>query len=373
MKFRLILCSFLMLLLLGCGHVKEFGAKLNSHSMAKLKRLPVEAGELKPQVLFEPSAPSEYESTRVSRQFKADVNRLLVWMKLGRGNTFPVQEPPPTKGPLDRGSKLVKLKRFSELEARGPFNLTIKPTTSRQHIRIKGPKATLRHLSAQVVDSRLVLAIDTDDFLPGHADVVIETDELDYLAYEGEGDIKMQGVNSKSVIMDISTTGNVIVDGEKIGLKKLKLSGKGNIVLNGVSSKSLTIESSGEDQVALTGVACLKKLSFSGKSRISIYWIDSPELKIIGSGTGFVRLAGHVGVLETETYNHATIDAKFLRAKRTFVKSFNASTVHLRSTTEQNVLALNNSNIYYYNPSKLNGRFMADTGSVFDNLAFDRY
>lgn len=335
--------------------------------------MPLEENETEAQVIFEPGKHIEAPHYALQRQMKEDLNRFLVWLHLGDGHTFHVDEPPPIPSPIQKGGKRMKLRRFTELEVIGPFNVKIRPTGGRQHISIKGPKQTLQHLSAVIQDNRLKLEIDEDAKVFDNAEVLLETDALDYLVMKGDNNLDMRGLNPKNFYVDLATTGNVLIEGKKIGLRKLELDGSANIIFRGVSSKALTIESNRADKVAIEGVARLTKLFYGDKSRISVFWVDSPELQIIGSGVGFVRLAGHVSVLEARTYNHATLDAKYLRASKSFVKSYNASNVHLQTIKEQNVLASNGSNVYYYNPSKLRSGFMSESGNVFDNLAFNRY
>lgn len=126
----------------------------------------------------------------------------------------------------------------------------------------------------------------------------------------------------------------------------------------------LSLNICGNPKVSINGNVRLCKLVAGGNAEISLYWINSDDLYLRAMNKARVCLAGTVGTLEAYTFQSAWINARYLRAKRAFVKSYNSSRIDVRVVCSLNALASQNSGIYYYQDPKFQAPYMQCAGSV---------
>lgn len=376
---RLCVASLLTVTLASCATLQEFadryGEPVHRPGRMHYGRLDVAPTDIDTaQVIMQPSylSQAEYWSLAHTR-FTQDRQGLASWLRTGQYDERYPQGPraPHQRLPKNAYSN-IKLRPFNQIEVNGPINVTVRPSKGPRKISVSGPRRTVRNMFAMVKNGRLILELRAGEFLPGMAEVKVDVNEVNYISFVGNGDLHMRYVRAPLLNAYLATSGHVKIDGHKIGLRKLALNGSGQIELSGISSKRLHIDSAGSDRVAITGVASLQELFFGGTTRLSMYWINSPHLTVHGDGQGYAKLAGHTDLLEAETYNYAKLDTKFLRAHRSFVKTYHVSEAHLQSVHDQNTLALDKSNIYFYNRSKFRNDNMADNGAVLDYMAMTR-
>ena len=128
----------------------------------------------------------------------------------------------------------------------------------------------------------------------------------------------------------------------------------------------MEIDTGNKAWVQLRGEAKLSSLKFTGDGFLSMYWVDSPYLKVSGKGKGKVEIAGKVGTLEANLYDHAYFNGQYLRSKKAYVKTYNHARADINVLETQNTLASGESDIFFFDTPKYVTNNMSKAGAVLD-------
>lgn len=255
-----------------------------------------------------------------------------------------------------------KVHGFSALVVDGLFNLKLK-NSKHYRLVLKGRSDDLKTVTTKVKDNTLYIKRLAGTNLP--IDATLYSPKLTSITFNSEG--QLHAPHYKTALLNLySDEGGTIYLNGKVGLKHLNIHGNAHVNIRGVSSNNLTINMEEKPHVSLTGIANLRHLDFSGDGFLNAYWLDSTELDIKGSGKAQVKLAGIARILNIELHDAAQIDARYLRARNAYVKTFDESIARVAVTRSQNTLASDHSTIYYYNEPSFQATHMAENGAVLD-------
>lgn len=258
-----------------------------------------------------------------------------------------------------------KVARFSEINVQGDINLTIKRGKTFS-LALKGDANAVRYVKTN--SHQGILSIETTKYhqkYPHKISATVVTPVLNKLVYHGSGDIFAKNFSSSVLDISIETDGDVFLKG-KMGARDLRLKGRGSISLNGVSSRNLAINMAGKPRVNLRGMANLRQLHAKGDGSLNFFWVDSPYLDIKAYDKSFISLAGKVGTLHAILHDKAQLDGRYLRINKSMVKTFDNSIARIQVIKSQSSVAMDDSNIYYYNHPAFKSTYMAHNGAVLD-------
>ena len=103
----------------------------------------------------------------------------------------------------------------------------------------------------------------------------------------------------------------------------------------------------------------------------SLSWVKTPTLIVRGSNKAFIQLAGIANKLDVELWDFSQLNARYLRARRAFVKTHDNSVAKISTTSHQHLLATDASDIRQYNLPAMKTDFMAMEGAILDMRAFN--
>lgn len=147
-------------------------------------------------------------------------------------------------------------------------------------------------------------------------------------------------------------------------LTHIKLRNGAQIIANDLRSKNLVLDSDSPGSMTLRGNVNVKKIVQRGPGCINAEWIDSDELQIIASGGGTIKLAGTANMLNIRAVEHATIDAKYLRAQKAFIQTGDVAKVETTVIDSLSGFASDHSNIYYFKTPVHLARHTTHSGTV---------
>jgi len=142
--------------------------------------------------------------------------------------------------------------------------------------------------------------------------------------------------------------------------------GFGRINMQGLSSRYpiFCMNIQGAPKVNINGDLRLQKLIVGGQSQVSIYWVNSCDFSLVARDNASVCVGGIATTFEAFTCQCARINAKYLRTKRVFAKSYGCSRMDVRASCALNALASDGSAIYFYQNPRFQAPFMQRAGSV---------
>lgn len=261
-------------------------------------------------------------------------------------------------------SRTIKLRSFNKIDIHAPVDVEIIANTTNHDIRMIGDEEAINKVSIKESASTLKVGIKDWQQIKHHLVIVIRASRLYDLKYEGNGDLTAIGLNSAILNVHTKTPGKVKLSGPRVGLHMLTLDGTGPIDITGIKADNLTIYAKGANHVTMRGEANVRAINFCGVGHTDLYWADSPYLHVIGSDDATFDIAGSADLLEVKLTDNAHFNARYLRVKRVFVKTYNNAVAEIQTTDSQNTLAKDESNIYFYKNAKFHGDFMGNSGSV---------
>ena len=265
--------------------------------------------------------------------------------------------------------KDIQVPAFTRVVIHGKLNVNVHTGYSQAKVLLHGDPRDLAPMKVQVVNG--VLHVTEPKKYPrfGGVQVDINTRYLNAFEYHGAGVVTATGLRSHLLDLVIDNKGRTIVSGYRLGLRSLYVSGGGYTEVSGINSPSLQLKIAGGSQVKLSGMANLTKLNLKdkkGNGRVSFYWVKSDTLIVRGGGKSYIQLAGVVNKLDLELWNEARFNGRYLRVDRAFVKTHHKSVAEMSAVKRQHTLAMDTSDIHFYNLSTLRTDYMADQGAVLD-------
>jgi hypothetical protein len=149
-------------------------------------------------------------------------------------------------------------------------------------------------------------------------------------------------------------------------LAQLAYSGGGaDISVNGLSENfPVAMMFQGSPHVELKGNVNLYRLIAGGRSRVFIYWINTCEPCIRAMDDAEICIGGIADTLVIDAYQSARVDARYVRTRRAFVKTYGCSRADICVMKSMNILASGRSNVYYYQDPKFQAPLLQCAGSV---------
>lgn len=282
-------------------------------------------------------------------------------------NTTTVSAPPEQDYVPYLITRQASVSEFNGATIEGPFDVEFVQSNQANKVLIEGYSNVVDSVQPMVIGDQLHIELSREAVAKTRSNIklTIHTPHLHNLVYRGDGELNLGHFNSALMDVDIDGDTRMHMKG-KIGLRKLAVGGSSRIAIHGVDSNNLTVSMSGSPNIELDGMVSVKAITAEGSGMLRILWVDSDELSIAARENPRIILAGVVNRLVAKLDNQATLDAKYLRAEDAFVKTYGESVAEVSVVNAQNVVALDKSNIYYYNEPNLNVDFMGDEGSVLD-------
>lgn len=260
---------------------------------------------------------------------------------------------------------------FSQLDIRGRVNVRLHTGYKKPRLILRGDPADLAQVKLFIKNHTLYVILDSGLPRFGEVSVDVQGHVLNSIRYTGAGVITGNQLRTNALDLYLANQGTTNLTGT-LGLQRLVVNGTGAVQLSGVNSYQLKVILKGNPKVKLSGVANLATLNVDGDGWFSLYWVKSNKLKVCAKKQAKIQLAGVVNTLNLELWNKASFKGRYLRAKRSFVKTHDFSLAEISSVHHQSTLATNASDIYYYNTPSTRADFMAFNGSVLNMQEFDQ-
>lgn len=254
------------------------------------------------------------------------------------------------------------LSSFNQINVQGRINMTVHTGYKQPQIILRGDPRDLEQVKTLITYTTLYVLL--DKAYPQHAPVHVDVRGrfLNKFRYEGDGAIRGSQIQTRYLDLDINNQGTTELGGH-IGLHQVRISGNGSTRITGISSPWMYLHLSGTPKVQLNGLVTLAGLKIDG-GWLSLYWIKSDNLKIRAKEGAKIQLAGVVNRLDLELWGNALFEGRYLRAQRSFVKTHDRSLAQIDAINHQSSLAMDASDIYYYNIPDTRADFMAFDGAV---------
>lgn len=255
---------------------------------------------------------------------------------------------------------------FANLDIRGPFNINLTTGAKYAKVLVKADERALPDIELEIKNNTLYVRCMKNCAKYHGSSLRIEVKNLNNFYYSGSGRITGHKVNLRQTNLHIINHGATRLSGN-LNLRDVYIAGKGYTSLTGVKAKALSITLRQNARLQVRGEVQLASLTLGNGTWLSLYWLKANQLEFKGRGRTFVQLAGIVRVLDIELWGHARFNGRYLRAQETFIKTHGHSLAEISTFGHQHTLALDSSDIYYYNDyMKSHADFMGMRGAVLD-------
>lgn len=223
-------------------------------------------------------------------------------------------------------SKQLKLPYFQSIQTYGDMDLQIDGGSYRQTVGISGRRKTLQSTRMYVKGKTLYIVTLARSQMASRAKIQIVAPRLNQLNCSG---------------------------------------GSGNIRIEHISpARPFGMDIYGNSNVSLNGNIRLRNVMVGGNTKLWVYWVNSCDCSLNAMGNAKISVAGIATTLEINAFQNARIDARYLRTKRAFIKSYGNSRVDLQAMCSLNAFASGCSTIYYYEDPRFQAPYMLRGGSV---------
>lgn len=254
---------------------------------------------------------------------------------------------------------------FDKLLVDGNIIVELHSGYGKPRIVIKGDRRDLFALTAEVKKHTLVLyaGAGVPDYAP--IKVIIKGRYIHDIKLKNNASIKGHALKLSYLDLDVKHHSTAHLGGYLM-VHKVNIQDYGTVRLDGVRSKHLEVCIKENANLKINGKANLARLEASDHSKFSMAWVDSWNLIAKVTGDAYIQLAGIVNKLDASVYDNAHWNGRFLRSRQTFMKTYGHALARISAVNKQHTLALDKSNIYFYNLSTYRTDFMAYDGSVLD-------
>ncbi len=260
---------------------------------------------------------------------------------------------------------------YNSLDVVGKLNVKVSTNSKKSLVILKGDVRDIAHVRTHLKGGKLI--INADSGYPRYAlSVECRSRYLNAFNYSGQGEIVGKPVNSGLLDLSIRNGGTTLFSGA-INLRSIIVSGAGNTKITGINSPDLTVFIHDSHHVQLIGKATVKQLNLQGKGHLDLYWLKSDELTVRAKDDTQIQLGGIANRVDVELWGHAQFNGRYLRAKRVFVKTHNHSIARVVALDRQHALALDASDVFFYNIPQMKAGFMGDAGAILDMRAWNRF
>lgn len=122
--------------------------------------------------------------------------------------------------------EIERLADFNSIEIQGPYDVDI-IFGNKQKINVTGNKEDMSHSQNYIKNRTLYIHVKPGEKIKARMLVSIHTKNLYRFKYKGSGSIKIIGINTPSLDVDINTSDKVYLSGKQIVLNKLRLARTG--------------------------------------------------------------------------------------------------------------------------------------------------
>jgi hypothetical protein len=277
----------------------------------------------------------------------------------------PIPKPIPSAQVVPHAHQQTRpLGHFTQVDVRGVLNVNLHTGYQHPKVILRGDPRDLVYVTTSVKNGLLWVSLGSGYPRFGAVSVEVDAGTLNALTYHGVGTITGSQLHMSRFDLVLENPGRTALQGQ-IGLRKLDIKGPSYVELSEIHSPLILAHLSGNPTVKLAGVADIATLDLQG-GRFSLYWVKSRELTVRGRGTSFIQLAGVADRLDVELWESAHFNGRYLRAKRSFVKTHNQSVADISAVDHQHTLARDKSDIHFYNIPVTKSDFMANNGAVLD-------
>lgn len=261
---------------------------------------------------------------------------------------------------------------FDKVYVKVPVNVTLRTQQRSSRVVLKGNSVDIPLIYTTVRNKTLFVTLGSvkphvskKKIQYGPIDIMIDMGTIHSFAYRGKGKVTGQ-IQSNDMNIWIKNSRQTTFSGN-INLHHLTVAGPGVTQIKDIKSDHLVIDLYGNPKVELEGVAALSALNIEGSPMFSFYWVNSPNLVIRApKGYGKIKLAGIVDRLDVDISGKSYLDATYIRARETFVKTRGHALAKIATTERQHTLAKDSSDIYFYNLPSDKTDFMGKNGAVLD-------
>lgn len=258
---------------------------------------------------------------------------------------------------------------FNRVQIDGDIDVNLSTDAATPRATLQGDPTDLSHVKMSVKYGLLTIAVDNGYPHHGAMHVDIHTHYLNVFKYKGHGTITGNNLHSTLLDLSIANKGSTTLQGQ-LAVHNLIIAGPGYTQIKGIKGQNLNIKITGNAHVQLAGMINATSLNIKD-GWLSLYWIDSQALRIRARGHAFVQMAGRVQTLDTELWDKARFNGRYLRGTYVFTKTHDQSIADVNVLKRRHSLATDTSNIYFHNLPDMKTDFMAYNGSVLDLREWD--
>lgn len=253
---------------------------------------------------------------------------------------------------------------FTQVYMEGVMNVNLHTGYREPSVHFCGDPRDLKNISVASKGYALIIIMKKAP-LYGPVTADIRAHELTTFSYKGAGMIKGLKMHTRQLNLLLNNRGNTHLAGS-LGLNSLIVKGRGFTRLEGVSGHNLNIRLRGKPKVQLAGFINVSRINMAGSGWLGLQWVKSQNLVLRSHGAVQTHLAGITDKLDVELWDKAQFKGRYLRAKTTFVKTHDHARAEISTLGRQHTLALDASDIYYFNTARFESNFMGNNGAVLD-------
>lgn len=179
---------------------------------------------------------------------------------------------------------------FTELEAAGPFDVTVH-TGANPSVQARGNQKLIERLVVEVKGDKLMIHPEKRHSWFGHwgtvngkADIVVTVPQLRAATLAGAGGISIDKVQGDSFKGEIAGSGGLKIDSLDVGSLKVGIAGAGS-VSGGGKAQSADYDIAGSGDVNASNIAVQDlKVSIAGSGNVRAHATRAANVSIMGSG-----------------------------------------------------------------------------------------
>lgn len=265
-----------------------------------------------------------------------------------------------------------KLPAFNRLEIQGPVDVRLYTGSKESKVVLRGASKDLAKVKTSVNKSMLKIKMASWYNRPIKVQVDVFTRYVNQIKTKNSGQLLARNLQSGLLDLEVNNSTYTFING-KVGLRHVKVNGKSLVDVAGVSTRDLDVSLSGKARMNLTGRGDLKHLAVSGEGVFGMYWVDSETFKLRARNHAVILLAGVVNLLDAELWDNACLKARYLRVRRSFVKTHDHAIARITTEKKQHGLADGRSDIYFYTIPDMRADFMGESGAILDLREWSQY
>lgn len=260
---------------------------------------------------------------------------------------------------------------FSAVRVLGDMDVHLHTGYRHSSVQIKTSSEELKKIQTCTTPSGiLTIKYTKGTHVFGKVSINVYTHYLNGFSYHGKGTIIGEHLSANLNRLVIENEGTTRLGGT-LRLGFVEMRGEGFTEMRGVVGPHMHVKLAQKAKLKMTGTVGLRRLDMTDGTWFSLSWVQSPTMIVRLCGTAYAQLAGAVNKLDAEVRGLSQLNARFLQARRTYVKAFDNSLARIATTKYQHTLASDAADIRFYNLPLMKADFMAFDGAVLDMRAFN--